>query len=259
MRPPMPGSFGHPHQQHFAPAPPQGGFYVHNGSMMPMYHQQANSIHYGHGHEHGLPQPPSSVLPSSPPLVELPLKPVKILVNHNRLIPGEDSDHEQSNDQQSSLPQPKSTEHELEDVWTFWYLRFEKNFSWDHSQIEIGDCHTAEYFWGIFDKLLPLTEAHHGCNYSLFKKGIRPIWEDPMNRHGGRFVFTITKEKRAYKEMADRMWLEFAMAVVGNILPDVSDQICGIIGGNRNNAIKIAVWTRDCQKVEEAKKIGKFA
>lgn len=170
-------------------------------------------------------------------------------MNHNRL---EGGTHQERHGKVKVPPR----EHQLQDIWTFWYLRFEKNFSWEHSQMEVADCYSVEQFWGIFDQLVPLTEAHHGCNYSLFKRGIRPIWEDPMNRYGGRFVFTITKEDRSYKHFADQMWLEFAMAVVGNILPDVSDQICGIIGGNRNNIIKIAVWTRDCQKLDDIKTIG---
>ena len=215
--------------QSLQPAGPPGRNYTKN--MGP------SSFHYGQHNRNNQPNNQTNRQETNEPIES-----IKILVNHNRKTT--DSDH--------VLPE----QHLLQDVWTFWYLRFEKNFSWEHSQLEIGTCSTVEQFWGIFDQLLPLTEAHHGCNYSLFKKGIRPIWEDPMNRHGGRFVFTITKEDRCYKEFADRMWLEFSMAVVGNILPNVSDQICGIIGGNRNNMIKIAVWTRDCEKLSQLKLIG---
>ena len=179
--------------------------------------------------------------------LEPQIKQIKILTNNSQ--PG-------SCVSESINHSPK--EHLLEHIWTFWYLRLEKNFSWEHSQQEISDCHSVEMFWRIFDMLVPLTETRHGCNYSLFKKGIRPIWEDPMNRNGGRFVFTITKENRAYKKFAENMWLEFSMAVVGNILSDVSDHICGIISGNRNNVIKISVWTRDAKKLDKIKRIGKL-
>lgn len=192
---------------------------------------------------------------------QLPKQPIKILVNHNRInnhMPPPDASVVPIIESQLVHKHSKyEIQYELQDTWTFWYLRLEKNFSWEHSQIDLGTFSTVETFWGIFDNVLPLTEAHHGCNYSVFKKGIRPIWEDPMNRHGGRFVFTINKEDRNFKEFADRMWLEFAMAIVGNIMPELCDQICGIVGGNRNNLIKIALWTRDCEKLDDIVKIGK--
>lgn len=187
-------------------------------------------------------------------------KPAKILVNHSR-----SGCHAPASlpitlavDCLTNVLPASPSEHLLQDTWTFWYLRLEKNFSWEHSQIDLSTFSTVEAFWGIFDNVLPLTEAHHGCNYSIFKKGIRPIWEDPMNRHGGRFVFTINKEERNFKECADRMWLEFALALIGNMMPDLCDQICGVVGGNRNNLIKIALWTRDCNKLEDIAKIGKW-
>lgn len=149
-------------------------------------------------------------------------------------------------------------EHCLRHSWTFWYLKFGPNFDWEHSQIDVATFSTVESFWGVFDRLLPLTETHHGCNYSLFKYGIRPIWEDPRNRNGGRFVFTINKDMSGeYKQYAMEMWTEFCMLIIGNQYEQICEQICGIVGGNRNNQIKIAIWIDHYQPKHNIHDIGK--
>jgi translation initiation factor 4E len=35
-----------------------------------------------------------------------------------------------------------------------------------------------------------------GANYHLFKKGIKPAWEDPHNKKGGKWTFSQNKTKR---------------------------------------------------------------
>ncbi len=195
--------------------------------------------HYGNPLGQYSPRPSS---PLSKQQQQSVVEKVKILVNENR----------------SSLDNTDCPSgHLLQDTWTFWYLRLQDNFSWEKSQLPIGSCSSVEQFWSIYDQIVSLAEAPSGCNYSLFKKGIRPVWEDPMNQHGGRLVFTIKKDKLDYKLFVEKMWFEFSMAVVGNVLPDVSEQICGICGANRNQMVKIAIWTRERKKHEEIRQIGK--
>mgnify|MGYP000586650868 CR=1 FL=1 len=149
-------------------------------------------------------------------------------------------------------------EHLLRHSWTFWYLKFGPNFDWEHSQIDVATFSTVESFWGVFDRVLPLTDTHHGCNYSLFKYGIRPIWEDPRNRNGGRFVFTINKDGE-YKQYAMEMWTEFCMLIIGNQYEMICERICGIVGGNRNTQIKIAIWIDHYQPQHNIHDIGMFS
>ena len=41
-------------------------------------------------------------------------------------------------------------------------------------------------------------------NLHFFKEGIQPLWEDPANREGGKWVFTIKNDG----ESLTRSWLE---------------------------------------------------
>lgn len=50
------------------------------------------------------------------------------------------------------------------------------------------------------------SELRQGCDYSLFKKGIRPMWEDEANRKGGRWLISLEKKQRLVD--LDRFWLD---------------------------------------------------
>ena len=64
--------------------------------------------------------------------------------------------------------------------------------------------HQIEVFWQLYNNI---TEPHHmeqNCNYHFFKKGIQPLWEDPANQEGGKWVLTIKGDE----ETLSKTWLE---------------------------------------------------
>lgn len=50
------------------------------------------------------------------------------------------------------------------------------------------------------------SELRQGCDYSLFKHGIRPMWEDEANKRGGRWAINLDKKQRTND--LDRFWLD---------------------------------------------------
>lgn len=97
---------------------------------------------------------------------------------------------------------------------------------------------TAEDFFKVYRHLkrpsaLPLVSDYH-----LFKAGIRPVWEDDENKQGGKWIV------RLKKGVADRYWEDLMMAIVGDQLAEVSDEICGVILSVRNGEDILSVWTR---------------
>lgn len=50
------------------------------------------------------------------------------------------------------------------------------------------------------------SELSAGCDYSLFKAGIKPMWEDPRNNNGGRWLISLEKKQRSSE--LDNYWLE---------------------------------------------------
>ena len=45
---------------------------------------------------------------------------------------------------------------------------------------------TVEDFWSLYNHIEVASKLQIGSDYSLFKKGIKPMWEDPHNKDGGR-------------------------------------------------------------------------
>ena len=56
----------------------------------------------------------------------------------------------------------------------------------------------------VYNHITKATEITAGSNYHLFKEGIKPEWEDPVNDLGGKWVVTSPKNK--HSELND-LWL----------------------------------------------------
>lgn len=79
-------------------------------------------------------------------------------------------------------------------------------------------------------------------DYHLFKAGVRPEWEDPQNKHGGKWSYQY-KEKRNVD--VDRLWLAVMMAAIGETLEDEEDgEVMGVVVNVRKAFYRIGVWTR---------------
>lgn len=51
-----------------------------------------------------------------------------------------------------------------------------------------------------------------GCDYSIFKKGIRPMWEDKMNEKGGRWI--VKFDSRPREVDIDKIWLDVVSMLI---------------------------------------------
>ncbi|CCC13286.1 hypothetical protein SMACR_07065 [Sordaria macrospora] len=132
--------------------------------------------------------------------------------------------------------------HQLRNSWVFWYrppiskangfIEYEKTLH------PIATCETAEQFFAVYQHLkrpsgLPLVSDYH-----LFKKGIRPIWEDEENKNGGKWIV------RLRKGVADRYWEDILLALIGDQFGDANDDVCGIVLSVRNGEDILSIWAR---------------
>ena len=54
-------------------------------------------------------------------------------------------------------------------------------------------------FWCYYNHVQPMIERickHGKFNLRLFKKGVQPIWEDPSNINGGKWVCHVSPSGR---------------------------------------------------------------
>ncbi|KAF9179731.1 hypothetical protein BGZ51_006713 [Haplosporangium sp. Z 767] len=118
---------------------------------------------------------------------------------------------------------------------------------------DMGSFTTVELFARYFNWIEKPHKIENSANYHLFKDGIKPMWEDPANANGGRWIVTLSNKNG---ELLDRCWMELAYALVGEQL-DAGDDICGAVLSRRTKADRLAVWVRDKDNVEAINGIGK--
>ncbi|XP_037934318.1 eukaryotic translation initiation factor 4E1-like isoform X2 [Teleopsis dalmanni] len=142
--------------------------------------------------------------------------------------------------------------HPLQNAWTLWYLESDRTKSWEDMQNEITSFETVEDFWSLYNHIKPPSEIKSGCDYSLFKKGVRPMWEDVANKQGGRWVINVMKNS---KSDLDNLWLDVLLCLIGEAF-DNTDQICGAVVNVRTKGNKISIWTADGTKKDAVLEIG---
>jgi len=71
---------------------------------------------------------------------------------------------------------------------------------------------------------------------------VRPEWEDPQNKHGGKWAYQF-KDKRSVN--IDELWLHTMLAAIGETLEDEEDgEVMGVVVNVRKGFYRIGVWTR---------------
>ncbi|KAL2119309.1 hypothetical protein VTJ04DRAFT_6269 [Mycothermus thermophilus] len=144
----------------------------------------------------------------------------------------------------SAAPAPSAGPpiHQLRNSWVFWFrppiskangfIEYEKTLH------PIATVEAVEQFFSIYRHLkrpsaLPLVSDYH-----LFKKGIRPIWEDEENKNGGKWVV------RLRKGVADRYWEDLLFAIIGDQFGEASEEVCGVVLSVRNGEDILSIWAR---------------
>ncbi|XP_065153119.1 eukaryotic translation initiation factor 4eb [Paramisgurnus dabryanus] len=165
---------------------------------------------------------------------------------------------EEENSEQSSreIVSPESyIKHPLQNRWSLWFFKNDKSKTWQANLRLISKFDTVEDFWALYNHIQLSSYLLSGCDYSLFKDDIEPMWEDERNKRGGRWLITLNKQQRKYD--LDRFWLETLLCLIGEAFDDYSDEVCGAVVNVRTKGDKIAVWTSDYENREAITHIGR--
>ncbi|KAF9059717.1 translation initiation factor eIF 4e-like domain-containing protein [Rhodocollybia butyracea] len=99
--------------------------------------------------------------------------------------------------------------------WVFWFRQQRtpgnKLISYEEGIKKISAFASVESFWSLWTHLAPPSALQPTTDYLLFHDGVRrPIWEDPVNISGGKWII------RLKKGVADRIWEDLVLAVLGD-------------------------------------------
>uniref|UniRef100_A0A8C6UUJ3 Eukaryotic translation initiation factor 4E family member 1c n=1 Tax=Neogobius melanostomus TaxID=47308 RepID=A0A8C6UUJ3_9GOBI len=161
-----------------------------------------------------------------------------------------------------SLPQIKDKrqhrkqKHYVCGLWALWYFKNDKSKSWTENLRLISKFDTVEDFWALYNHIQQPSKLGYGCDYCLFKDGIKPMWEDDRNKLGGRWLMTLNKQQR-HNDL-DRFWMETLLCLVGESFDEASEDVCGAVVNVRPKGDKIAIWTSNCQNRDSIMTIGQL-
>ncbi|KAK9458106.1 translation initiation factor eIF 4e-like domain-containing protein [Dipodascopsis uninucleata] len=151
-----------------------------------------------------------------------------------------------------------TVKHPLKHTWTLWYTKPQTGggkTDWSELLKEVVSFDSVEEFWGVYNNIPKASEIPLKSDYHLFKKGIRPEWEDKQNQNGGKWAYQC-QDKRTVN--IDELWLHTLLSAVGETLEDESDnEIMGVVVTIRKAHYRISVWTRTHNNEKILKSIGR--
>uniref|UniRef100_A0A1A9UFP4 t-SNARE coiled-coil homology domain-containing protein n=1 Tax=Glossina austeni TaxID=7395 RepID=A0A1A9UFP4_GLOAU len=123
-------------------------------------------------------------------------------------------------------------EHRLQYTYWLWFSRKGTHRATDYSKSlrVVGRCASVQQWWSLYSHLKRPTALHPYRDLSLFKQGIKPMWEDPANSKGGQWVIRLRKNQ------IDRAWENVCMAMLGEQFL-VGDEICGVVLTTRSPSL----------------------
>lgn len=144
-------------------------------------------------------------------------------------------------------------ESKLHNKYTLWYYRRSNqnkatNIGYEESIRKIDSFHTVEHFWRVYNHVQRPNDIKHTTDFHMFKDGIKPMWEDSMNREGGKCMVKVKKG------LTSMYWEDLLLAMIGEQF-DVGQEICGAVVSIRGEHDIISVWNKSSNNLEATNKI----
>ncbi|CAG4966695.1 unnamed protein product [Parnassius apollo] len=122
--------------------------------------------------------------------------------------------------------------------------------SWEKNLVKLATFDTVEDYWCLYHHMKTPSELELGQDYSIFKEGIQPTWEDDANIRGGRWLIGFEKNN----SHLDNVWLFTVLLVIGENF-EYSDEICGVVVSVRTKS-KLGVWLKNIGNKKAIFEIG---
>jgi len=146
--------------------------------------------------------------------------------------------------------------HPLATNWTFWYHGNKKSLTWDQNQTAITSVSTVEDFWKVLNYLKLASKLEPGCDYCVFRAGVRPDWEDLQNCGGGRWHIASNCVFRESGQL-DTWWTEILLILIGGE-GQHANLVNGAVVNIKTRQDKLAVWISDSKDMTGVMEIGRL-
>lgn len=147
-------------------------------------------------------------------------------------------------------------------AWAFYHDKHSPSADYEgRLTMMLDNIITIKTFWEVFNQF-PLDALKMKDSVHFFKRGVKPVWEDPRNITGGSWTFRVPKAQ------SGEFWKETLLLAVGEQFVDViqprkfwspessihrleatdlltGDDLCGVSLSVRFNSNLITIWNRD--------------
>lgn len=175
--------------------------------------------------------------------------------------------------------------HKLQRAWTLWYdsPSTYNTENWEMSLVPIITVHSVEEFFVMLKYMKPLHALRTSSQYHFFQEGVKPMWEDPANKKGGKLWVNLditaangrNSNNSSGTNLADgsgaesktdldKAWENVLMAAVGEYLDSVDKKdagsgpfVTGVVMSKRKYHNRLAIWVSDAagkEKIDALKK-----
>ncbi|KAL3119044.1 hypothetical protein niasHT_003827 [Heterodera trifolii] len=135
----------------------------------------------------------------------------------------------------------REDEHLLEHSYIFsYFMRPQGKFDPEDYAMyvqPVSKISSVEQFWQVYRFIKRPSDLAEKVDFHLFKEGVKPVWEDPSNRNGGKWIL------RLKKGLSSRIWENLLLAMIGEQFL-VGDEVVGAVCSVRNQEDIVSLWNR---------------
>ncbi|XP_015522534.1 eukaryotic translation initiation factor 4E type 3-like [Neodiprion virginianus] len=130
----------------------------------------------------------------------------------------------------------------LQTAWTFWLDKAISGTTAEEYKAnlkKIYTVNTVQSFWAVFNHIPNAGDIQVRYSYHLMRDERYPLWEEPVNQHGG------TWRLKCHKYDTADVWKEIVLAAIGEQFSDSvaeGDEICGVTVSIRDRDDLIQIW-----------------
>ncbi|QNQ00810.1 YALIA101S02e06172g1_1 [Yarrowia lipolytica] len=182
---------------------------------------------------------------------------------------------------------PRLGQRILESQWTIWFFYRAQGVrisNYEAATKRVCTFATVEEFWSFYGHLKHVDKLPYTSEFQVFRRGIKPMWEDSHNVCGGKWVCRLRRPSKQFAKLdndddivvptrappmqiaslrhqAAVYWEKLLLALVGGtLLPEgqYQDEIVGAVISVRKEEDIISVWNRTSNdpQVTEAIRAG---
>ncbi|KAF7683516.1 Eukaryotic translation initiation factor 4E [Astathelohania contejeani] len=133
----------------------------------------------------------------------------------------------------------------LNESWKIWYdvqSKRSTQTNWLDNLVDVCTISDVPSFLFAIEELEEPDMWPLNSNIHFFREGILPMWEDPRNSKGGKWVLELSK---ADTYDLTSIWRDTMALCVSEMVEN--DLITGCVYSPRKNVDRIALWTKDTQ------------